>query len=154
VSKYVQWEGACVTKLARDEGEKLADRRLKDDYERVLRQACPMDKRILSKTMDTKEAEDVAALKKTFAPFVSSDQPTKVYKAALEHGLGILREGLGRARKPPLGIIVEGVKAAAAADAFCAAAGRRCAAAASSAAAALRERRGGSVDGGLEGKGR
>jgi len=99
VSKYVQWEGVCVTKLARDEGEKLAERRLKDDYEKALRQACPMDKRILSKTMDTKEAEDIAALKKTFAPFVSSDHPTKVYKAALEHGLGILREGLGRARK-------------------------------------------------------
>lgn len=98
VSKYVQWEGGCVTKLARAEGEALAERRLKDDYEKVLRQACPMDKKSLSKTMDAKEAEDVAALRKTMAPFVSSDHPTKVYKAALESSLVILREGLGRAR--------------------------------------------------------
>jgi len=98
VSKYVKWEGECVTKLARAEGEALAERRLKDDYETVLRQATPMDKARLGKTMDAKEKEDVLALEAIFAQFISSDHPTKVYKAAVALGREKLMEGLKRAR--------------------------------------------------------
>ena len=95
---YVKWESECVTRRAEAEAEALASKRLKEDYEVVLRQATPMNERDLSATMDKKEREDVAALDKAFAPFISSDHSTKPYKAAVARGQEKLREGLARAR--------------------------------------------------------
>ena len=95
---YVKWESECVTRRAEAMAEALARKRLKEDYEVVLRQATPMNEKDLSATMDKKEKEDAAALDKAFAPFISSDHSTKPYKAAVARGQEKLREGLARAR--------------------------------------------------------